>query len=220
MKRIFSPSIMCANFNNLKEEITSLDNAGADIFHMDIMDGEFVPNFALSWHDFLVVRKLTKKSLDVHLMVKNPSLYLPYAYKYGADIIYIHYESGHAEKYLKDIKNNGRKAGLVVNPLTDLEQFRDLLPIIDKLLVMRVNPGFAGQNAIPQVEDKIEKLTQIKNRKFTIALDGQVSPEIINKWSAKGVEEFILGTASGLFGKDKSNMNYKTILSNLQFYRG
>ena len=216
MKRILSPSIMCADFGNLEKEITSLDKAGADIFHMDIMDGEFVPNFALSWHDFAVVRKLTDKPLDAHLMVKNPELHIPYAIKYGADIIYVHYEAGDSEKHLETIKKSGRQAGLVVNPETNLDAFAHLLPDIDKLLVMRVTPGFAGQKAIPEVEFKIHQLAQMKNRHFQIALDGQVSPEIINKWSDKGIEEFICGTASGMFGNKRNGRSYQEVIQSLQ----
>lgn len=216
MKIVLSPSIMCADFCNLKEEITTLDSAGVDIFHMDIMDGEFVPNFALSWHDFATVRKLTDRPLDAHLMVKNPDLHIPYAIKYGADIIYIHFESSNAKKHLENIKNSGKQAGLVVNPSTNIDEFTDLLPIIDKLLIMRVTPGFAGQQAIPEVEDKIQQLAEIKNRSFQIALDGQVSPEIIAKWSKAGVEEFICGTASGMFGTKRNGRSYADIVKELR----
>lgn len=212
MKRILSPSIMCADFGALREEINLLDEAGADIFHMDIMDGVFVPNFALSWHDFAIVRSLTDKPLDVHLMVNDPSIHLPYAYKSGADIIYIHYESRDSEWCLEDIKAHGRKAGLVINPGTRIEDCEHLFPKIDKLLVMRVNPGFAGQTAVPEVESKIYQLAQLRNRQFQIALDGNVTPEVVEKWSKAGVDEFILGTAS-LFGKERS---YKEILKELQ----
>ena len=215
MKRVLSPSVMCADFGNLREEITALDKAGADIFHMDIMDGEFVPNFALSWHDFATVRKLTDKPLDAHLMVKNPEVHIPYALKYGADIIYVHFEAGNAEKHLETIKNSGRQVGLVVNPTTNLDNFANLLPEIDKLLIMRVTPGFAGQKAVPEVEYKIHQLAQIKNRNFQIVLDGSVSPEIIKKWSDKGIEEFVCGTASGMFGKKRNGRSYREIMNEL-----
>ncbi len=216
MKKILSPSIMCADFGNLEKEITALDRAGVDIFHMDIMDGEFVPNFALSWHDFAVVRRLTDKPLDAHLMVKNPEVHIPYAIKNGADIIYVHYESGNVERHLDTIRKSGKQVGLVVNPSTNIDDFAYLLPDINKLLVMRVTPGFAGQKAIPEVEFKIHQLIQMKNRNFQIALDGQVGPEIIKKWSDKGVEEFICGTASGMFGNKRNGRSYQEIVESLR----
>lgn len=216
MKKNLIPSIMCVDFGCLLKEITELDNAGVDEFHMDIMDGEFVPNFALSWADFAAVRKMTNKPLDAHLMVKDPSVHLPYAYKYGADIIYVHYESGNAEKYLKDIRENGRKAGLAVNPDTKLEDIQHLFPLIDSMLVMRVYPGFAGQAAVPEVEDKLEELAKIPNRTFSIRLDGCVSPETILKWSGKGIEDFVCGTASCMFGSKRADRTYKEIVDMLR----
>lgn len=215
-KAIFSPSIMCADFRKLGEEISALEAAGADVFHIDIMDGEFVPNFAISWNDFSAIRSMTNKPVDVHLMVKNPSIYLPYAFKNKADIIYIHYESGNAENYLHQIKDKGVEAGLAINPNTNLEDFYSLLPLVDRLLVMRVHPGFAGGAAVPEVEHKLSQLTQIKHRNFKISLDGAVSPEVIAKWSKEGVEEFVLGTASGLFGAKRNGRSYQEVIKALR----
>lgn len=215
-KSIFSPSMMCADFANLGKEVADLDAAGADIFHIDIMDGEFVPNFALSWCDFKCIRSITDKPLDVHLMVKNPDVYLPYAFDNKADIIYVHYEAGNAEKYLNRIKDKGIEAGLAVNPDTALEDFQTLLPLIDKLIVMRVHPGFAGHPPVPEVETKLHQLTQIKDRHFKIVLDGAVSAEVIEEWSAQGVEEFVLGTASHIFGPKRNGRSYEEIIQNLR----
>lgn len=193
--------MMCADFGNLRAEVEALDQGGADMFHMDVMDGEFVPNFALSWQDVAAVRGMTDKPLDVHLMVKNPAIYLPYAFKNKANIVYVHYECGDAERYLCEIRNNGTKAGLAINPGTELSEVEELSPLIDFMLVMRVHPGFAGRPAVPEVEDKLQRLTRTKNN-FKIVIDGAVSSEAIMKWSAEGVDGFVLGT-SVLFRKDQ-----------------
>ena len=214
--KILCPSIMCADFGSFRSEIADMDAAGIDQYHMDIMDGEFVPNFALSWADFAAVRKMTSKPLDAHLMVKVPSIHLPYAFKNGADIIYVHYESGDSAKYLQEINLNGRKAGLAINPGTRIEEVQNLFPLIDTLLVMRVNPGFAGQSAVPEVEKKLAFLADMPNRKFSIRLDGCVSPDVISKWSARGIEEFVCGTASEMFGKKRGLRTYKEIVEKLR----
>ena len=193
---------MCADLGNLRQAVSEMDAAGVSEYHMDIMDGEFVPNFALSWADFATVRKLTKKQMDCHLMVKNPSIHLPYAFKHGANLVYVHYESGDAANYLYEIKTHGIKAGLAINPDTKIKDIGTLFPLMDSILVMRVHPGFVGQVAIPEVENKIQELANIPNRKFSIRLDGHVSQDVIKKWSAQGVEGFVLGTASQVFKKD------------------
>ncbi len=210
------PSLMCADFGKFADEVAAMDAAGVSEYHMDIMDGEFVPNFALSWADFAAIRKMTKTPMDVHLMVKNPGIHLPYAYRYGADTIYVHYESGNAEKYLQEIRANGRKAGLAINPATTIDDIKGLLPMIDALMIMRVNPGFAGQSAIPEVEDKIATFVSMPNRNFTIKLDGCVGPDVITKWAAAGVEEFVCGTASGMFGPKRNGRSYKEIVQELK----
>lgn len=210
------PSLMCADLGHLAAEVSAMDTAGVDEYHMDIMDGEFVPNFAMSWADFATVRRLTQTPMDVHLMVKNPAVHLPYAFKHGADKIYVHYESGNAEEYLCEIKENGRLAGLAINPATTINDIKHLLPVIDSLMVMRVNPGFAGQSAIPAVEDKIAELAAIPNRNFTIKLDGCVSTDVINHWATRGVTEFVCGTACGMFGAKRGDRSYVDIVKSIK----
>jgi len=216
MNKILSPSIMCADLKILREEITELNASGADMFHIDIMDGEFVPNTALSLRDYIEINAVTDKPLDVHLMVKNPGLYLPYLFKYGARIIYIHYESGNVADYLHEIRGNGIEAGLAVNPDTGIDEFQPLLPLVDWLLVMRTQPGFSGRPPVPEVDDKLHRLAQINDRKFKIAIDGAVCPETIEKWIKLGVNKFILGTASGLFGVKRNGKPYADVIRELR----
>ncbi|EAE1273831.1 ribulose-phosphate 3-epimerase [Listeria seeligeri] len=215
MKNILlCPSMMCANFSNLKEEVRLLDNAGADIFHMDIMDGSFVPNFGMGLQDFELVRRVTKKTVDVHLMIENPCNYVEKFADMGADIIYIHPESDkQPARTLDIIQNKGKKAGIAINPSTSIESVQELFPLIDYLMVMTVNPGFAGQKYLDYVTSKIKKINSLKDDfHFEIMVDGAISPEKIQELRLLGVKGFILGT-SALFGKEES---YERILQNLK----
>ena len=207
------PSTMCVDFDRLQEEISMMDEAGADGFHVDIMDGRFVKNLA-PLLNLTHVRKLTQKPLGVHLMVENPFIYLPHVYECNPEVIYIHYELPECKKYLDDIHAHGVQVGLVVNPGTIISDFKHLLPMIDKLLVMRVTPGFIGQKNIPEVEDKIDQLVNMPNRNFEITLDGCVTHEVIRKWSSMGVERFVCGMSSKIFdgGRKCSESFYNAIL--------
>ena len=159
---ILSPSLMCADLVQLGCEVEALDAAGADVFHLDIMDGEFVPNFALSWGDVAAVRRMTNKEIDVHLMVRNPGPHLHHALKNNVDIVYVHAEVGGSEELLREIRGNGMQAGLAVNPTTDVAALRHLLPLLDRVLVMRVHPGFAGQRAVSEGDDNLARLLAMK----------------------------------------------------------
>ncbi|SDQ02508.1 ribulose-phosphate 3-epimerase [Carnobacterium viridans] len=211
MKNLLCPSMMCASFGNLEQEVKSLDEAGTDIFHIDIMDGSFVPNFGMGLQDFEFIRNATKKMVDVHLMIVNPDKYVDLFADMGADIIYIHPEADlHPARTLQKIKLKGKKAGIAINPGTSLESISELLPLIDYLMIMTVNPGFAGQKYLPYVDEKIKKAVSLgENYNYDIMVDGAISEEVIERLSKIGVKGFILGTST-LFGKEKS---YKEILN-------
>ncbi len=212
--KFFCPSMMCADFTNLKSEMGRLNDADADVFHMDIMDGNFVPNFALGLEDLKAVRANTAKLMDVHLMISNPGNYIDLFADLGADIIYIHPEADpHPISTLNKIKAKGKKCGLALDPETSVESVKELFNVIDYLLVMTVSPGFAGQSYLDFVTDKIKDIVKYsQDYSFKIVVDGAISPEKISELGKIGVEGFVLGT-SALFNKDKP---YKEIISSLK----
>lgn len=214
MEKLLCPSMMCANFGNLKQDTIDLDEAGTDIFHIDFMDGDFVPNYGMGLQDFELIRSVTNKLVDVHLMVNNPGKYVEKFADMGADIIYVHPESEvQIARTLDVIKNKGKKAGIALNPSTSVSSVKELLPIVDYVMVMTVNPGFAGQKFLDYTVDKIEELVTLSSvHNFEVMVDGAISPDKVLELSEKGVTGFILGTSS-LFGKEKS---YKEIFNNLR----
>ncbi|OQO80123.1 ribulose-phosphate 3-epimerase [Enterococcus durans] len=198
MKKLLCPSLMCADFSKLQDEVEKLDKAGIDIFHIDFMDGSFVPNFGMGLQDFDMVRASTQKKVDVHLMIQNPSKYVEMFATRGADIIYIHPEADQqAARTLEDIRKLGKKAGIAINPGTAVETIFELLPLVDYVMVMTVNPGFAGQKYLEYVNPKIEKLIKLgADFDFEVMVDGAVSLEKIRKLSENGVSGFVLGTSA------------------------
>ncbi|MDR2751223.1 MAG: ribulose-phosphate 3-epimerase [Clostridiales bacterium] len=210
--RLLCPSMMCADFEKLGQEVRELDAGGADIFHCDIMDGSFVPNMALGLPDVCCVRKNTRKLVDAHLMIENPGSKLEWFIKAGCDILYMHPESERfAARALTQTRQAGRKAGLAISPGTSLETVSELLEISDYVLVMAVSPGFAGQRFMDFVMAKIRRLASC-DHSFKILVDGACGPEKIKELSALGVDGFVLGT-SALFGKSKS---YSDLLLDLR----
>lgn len=208
------PSTMCLDFSNLKESVKELEQAGTDIFHNDIMDGNFVPNFALGLNDIKAIRKLTDKLIDAHLMISNPKEKVDWFINAGVDIIYIHVESDPEPlSTLKYIKEKNCKCGIAINPETSIDKVENLLEYCDYVLAMSVHPGFAGQKFVGEVKPKIEQLCKLKEKyKFNLIMDGACSPEIIHDFSNIGVDGFVLGT-SALFGKNDS---YEAIFNRIR----
>lgn len=204
MEKLLCPSMMCANFANLQAEMEELERAGSDIFHIDVMDGQFVPNFGMGLQDIAFICRNANIPCDVHLMIENPVNYVDMFADLGADILYTHPESeNHPARTLQKILDRGRKAGIAINPGTSVEFISPLLSMADYVLVMSVNPGFAGQKYISFVDEKIDRLLEYQSKyQYEIMLDGACSPERIASLSGKGVKGFVLGT-SALFGKGR-----------------
>ena len=208
------PSTMCLDFCNLEKSIKELEDAGIDIFHNDIMDGNFVPNITLGINDVKAIRQLTDKQIDVHLMITNPKDKVDWFIDAGADIIYIHPESGdQILETLKHIVDRNVSSGIAINPETSIEEIKHLLPYCDYVMVMSVHPGFAGQKFLEEVMPKIEELGKMKtDYHYILTMDGACSKEKIIECKALGVDGFVLGT-SALF---KQNRPYNEIVKELR----
>ena len=199
-------SMMCADYTNLGKEVKDLEEGGIDSFHIDIMDGHYVDNFAMGFNDLSCIAGLTKKPLDVHLMIEHPSDRIGLFLKElrPGDTIYIHPEAEyHPSKAIQKIIDAGMIPGLAINPGTSIETITEMLTIVDKVLVMAVNPGNAGQMFLPYVGKKIDRLLKMKEKRhIEIWWDGACGADKILTYAPKGVDGFVLGTTL-LFGKDR-----------------
>ena len=209
-------SMMCADYGNLEKEVRNLEEGGIDSFHIDIMDGRYVPNFAMSLNDMRYIAQTSGKPLDVHLMIEHPNnridLFLNNLRK--GDTVYIHPEAEyHPSTTLQSIINAGMVPGIAINPGTSVETVMEMLRIVKKVLVMSVNPGNAGQMYLPYVGKKITKLLSMKeDMDFEIYWDGACSADKILEYAPKGVAGFVLGTTL-LFGKEQA---YGETLQNIR----
>lgn len=205
MTNKIAPSILSADIMNLEKDVKMAERAGADLFHVDIMDGHFVPNMSFSPSVVAGMKRVTDKPLDVHMMVDNPDDFIKPVVDAGADTVLIHAEStNHIYRSIELVKSLGAKAGVVINPGTPLENVKYLFPIIDQILVMTVNPGFGGQKFIPGMLKKIQRLDQLRQTtdddNFEIEVDGGVNEQTIKQCSEAGADIFVAG--SYLFGQN------------------
>lgn len=212
-------SMMCANYGNLEKEVRDLEDGGIDSFHIDIMDGRYVPNFAMSLNDMRYIAGAASKPLDVHLMIEHPNNRIGLFLRElrPGDTVYIHPEAEyHPSTTLQAIIDAGIVPGIAVNPGTSVETITEMLRIVKKVLVMSVNPGNAGQMFLPYVGKKITKLLALKeDMDFELYWDGACSADKILEYAPKGVRGFVLGTTL-LFGQGKS---YGETLQNIRELR-
>jgi len=216
MKFELTASMMCANYGNLEKEVRELEAGGIDSFHIDIMDGRYVPNFAMSLNDMRFIAGATKKPLDVHLMIEHPnnSVKLFLDHMRPGDTMYIHPEAEyHPSTTLQKIIDAGITPGIAINPGTSVETVMEMLRIVKKVLVMSVNPGNAGQMFLPYVGQKIEHLLALREEMgFEVYWDGACGADKIKKYAPMGVNGFVLGTTL-LFGKKRP---YGDILADIR----
>ena len=200
------PSILSADFARLGEEIAAGERGGATMLHVDVMDGHFVPNLTLGPPVVESIRKVTKSVLDVHLMITDPDKYAPIFVEAGADQVSVHYEAAtHLDRTIRNIQSLGAKAGVVLNPATPVSVLEDILDVADYVLIMSVNPGFGGQQFIPNALKKIRRLDHMRRERglpFRIEIDGGVRLDNVEAIVRAGCDWLVAG--SSIFHSDDS----------------
>lgn len=199
MSRLIAPSLLSANFLDLKADIEMINHSEADWFHCDVMDGRFVPNISFGIPVIQAIKKMAKKPLDVHLMIVEPEKYFEAFAKAGADIITFHYEAcTHIHRAVQQIKSLGVKAGVVLNPHTPVSVLEDIIEDLDLVLLMSVNPGFGGQKYIERTYSKVEQLRRMIDQRgcnTMIEVDGGVSTSNASNIFAAGADILVAGNA-------------------------